>query len=469
MAAKAKNNAVEFWRIIFTFGVSYFHFNLMGMLLNEGKVPGVDFQPILTGGWVLGFFLFLTGYFMMAHYNRRADSIDSSKAHVYAWTYFWTRVKGLLPPLLLGTIFVFIVRNVAVGTPLVVIPTLLIRSLFEFFGLYQLGVTGMNDIASNADLVSFLANEGPSGFVAGMTSYSQNLWNGPGWYISAIIITSVVIYWVLCKNKDAYLGLFCPLIIIGAYGYMGLNGNMQWDETVTGFLMIPTKLIRVTAGICVGSLMWYVVQWIKEKEIAEKHALAWNALAVSFTVFMLFTLWNGVLWTENQNNFFLIVFTIIILVGQDVVNKALNNEFSAYCGRISLYWYVSHWGLVMLLPVLLPELDYLPLCGVYFVCCFVVSNVLMWLDNRLMKPLVAKASKEGDRKQVMVVFAAVFVLLLGSYVACQVVAPNAPAATQEAIEKFGVTVEKSDDSDDLSVILGQGASDENSSAESEKE
>lgn len=423
MAAKVKNNAVEFWRIIFTLGVAYFHFNLMGMLINAQRVPGKDFFPIMTGGWVLGFFLYLTGYFMMAHYTRREDSIDRAHAFKPAWNYFWTRIKGLLPALFLGTLFVFVLRNVAVGTPIEAIPTLLIRSLFEFFGFYQLGVTGMNDVAGNNMLTELLAGESPSGIRAGMMSGGTPLWNGPGWYISAIIIVSVIIYWVLCKNKDFFLGVFCPLMIVGCYGYMGLAAGMNWNRGELSFLMLPTNLIRVTGGICIGCLMWFVVDWIKSKKIAETYKTAWNVLSVALTAFMLYTLWFGVQWSENQHNVFLIVFTVIVLVGDDAVSKALNNKFSAYCGKISLYWYVSHWGLVMLLPVVFPDMDYLVMCGVYFVLSFVVANVLMLIDTKLFKPMIAAASK-GDCKRLVVAGVVAAVLLLGSYVAVQVTNPN---------------------------------------------
>lgn len=92
---------------------------------------------ILQGGWVLGYFLFLTGYFMMSSYMRKDAKglIDHENAYKPAWAYFWSRVKGLMPAFFLGTLFVFIIRNIAVGTPISMYPVLFFRSIFEFLDL----------------------------------------------------------------------------------------------------------------------------------------------------------------------------------------------------------------------------------------------------------------------------------------------------------------------------------------------
>ena len=397
---KVKNNAVEFWRIIFTIGVTFFHFNLFSRVRCLGpKRAGIcDF--ILQGGWVLGYFLFLTGYFMMASYMRKdaRGLIDHDNAYKPAWDYFWSRVKGLMPAFFVGTLFVFIIRNIAVGTPITMYPVLFFRSIFEFLGFYQIGMLGYHDVTSNADLSAMLFGaEGeaawPSGFRAGLVGSNTPLWNGPGWYISAIIVVAVILYWVLCKKKDFFLGVFCPAVIILGYGFYGLVAGESWTGMDANVLGMPVRVLRVMAGLCMGCLMYFVVEWLKEKQVSQKHKVFWNVFSIVLTVFILYFMWTGTQWNEMQNNAILLPLTAVILVGDDVISKFLSGplgKFSAFVGKLSLYWYISHWGWVFALPAFFLEMGYLPMAGLYVACSFVTAFILMLICDKCINPLINK-------------------------------------------------------------------------------
>ncbi len=47
---KVKNNAVEFWRIVLTIGVTFFHFNVFTNVMMLGRVPGETCPAIFAGG-----------------------------------------------------------------------------------------------------------------------------------------------------------------------------------------------------------------------------------------------------------------------------------------------------------------------------------------------------------------------------------------------------------------------------------
>ena len=396
MEKKVKNNTVEFWRMVFTIGVMFFHFNMFGRLLGMGEYPT---NAIFKGGFVLGFFLFLSGYFMMASFMKKDANgmINSKESYKHAWSYFWSRVKGLLPAMFLGTLVTFVLRNITVGTKLKDIPVYLYRAAYEFIGLYQIGMNGMSDSVSAGQLSEILAEEAPSGIMAGINSGATPLWMGPGWYISAIIVSSVIMYWILCKNKDFFIGVFCPLFIIGYYGWTGMNGYESSNiREYTSFLMLPGNIARVIAGMCIGCLMYFVVDWIKKNQIAENHKVGWNIFAVIVTGFTCYTLWAGIEWSETQNNFSLIIMTVICLVGSDVVSKFLNgplNKVSGGVGKLSLYFYVGHWGWVSFLPYAFPKMGYMQMAGLYVLLTAVTAVVIMILNDKVVQPLLKKIPK----------------------------------------------------------------------------
>lgn len=50
--------------------------------------------------------------------------------------------------------------------------------------------------------------------------------------------------------------------------------------------------------------------------------------------------------------------------------------------------YISHWGLVYLLPALFPEMAYLPMAGAYVVLSFVVANILIAICDKVISPAI---------------------------------------------------------------------------------
>lgn len=378
---KKKNNAVEFWRFIFTIAVAFGHFNSFAW---AGKISSEDF--IMSGGRILGLFLFLSGYFMMLSYQRKkakglTEGVSPAKQ---AWAYTGKRWLGLYPALLGGVTFAFIVRNWIAGTPLSKIPTLLAGSMFEFLGLFQLGVVGYNEQKTTEQLVQFINEGGVS-----------PLWNGPLWYISAILIVSVVIYYVLVKNEDFFIAFFCPIVIIGSYGYARLNQGADFLRTTTGWLGIPNNLLRVAAGMCIGCLMYFVVDYFKKKTFSKAMTATFTILNALLIVFFVYTIWNGIAWSEFANNAFIIPFTIILLVQKDLLSKLFDNKLSAYLGKLSLYFYCCHIVFVFLLPFLFPEMSYGTMAIVFVIACFIWSNIMMLFDDYVVTPLVRNRFKKA--------------------------------------------------------------------------
>ena len=73
----------------------------------------------------------------------------------------------------------------------------------------------------------------------------------------------------------------------------------------------------------------------------------------------------------------------------------------------------------------------LVMCGVCFVLSSIVSNVLMFIDTKLLKPMFAAASR-GDYKRLVITGVTAVVLLFGSYAAVQIVNPSFDFVNSEA-------------------------------------
>ena len=230
----SKISTIELWRFILVLAIALGHLNTF---IWQGKGETIFF----TGGRVLAFFMFLSGYFLMAHYKKQKNK-DASPAK-QAWQYTGKRFKALYPILFIGVLLAFIVRNAINGTRITQIFGVFMDSIWEFLGISQIGAVGLLELKS----MTFDISLGTS-----------QLWNGPLWYISALIIAGLILYYVVSKSEDFFAGFFAPVFIILTYASVGLT-DAGWDRTVLNAIEFPNGLARVMAGMCLGMLMYYIV------------------------------------------------------------------------------------------------------------------------------------------------------------------------------------------------------------------
>ena len=166
--ASKRNVAIELWRFLISIAIIGFH---VGWIIAR-SCNGTNGYWMETSNWFFGssevllIFTVTAGYFLVSHFRRRNEDKDYQKrsATSKAWEYTWSRIKGLLPVLIIGYIL-----GILISTKFYYpdynfqqICTMTINSVWEFLGFHAVG----------------LRSAGGEFF---------NL-NGTLWFISAIII-----------------------------------------------------------------------------------------------------------------------------------------------------------------------------------------------------------------------------------------------------------------------------------------
>ena len=374
----SKISTIELWRFILTLAIALGHLNTF---IWQGKGETLFF----TGGRVLAFFMFLSGYFLMAHYKKQKNK-DASPAK-QAWQYTGKRFKALYPILFIGVLLAFIVRNAINGTRITQIFGIFMDSIWEFLGISQIGAVGLLELKS----MTFDISLGTS-----------QLWNGPLWYISALIIAGLILYYVVSKSEDFFAGFFAPVFIILTYASVGLT-DAGWDRTVLNAIGFPTGLARVMAGMCLGMLMYYIVEYLRKKKFSELMTLTFSILHIGIAIFLLYTIYVGITWSEFTNGIILYVFCIVLLTNKDYISVLYNKSIICnFLGRLSLYYYALHIIFVFLIAYLFPELSYSS--SIIFNILFTTGAafILMCFDNYVITSLFRKEKvevKKSTRKK----------------------------------------------------------------------
>ena len=101
-----RNSAIEFWRFIIAIAIVGFH---IGFII-ANTCNGSNGYYLESSNWffgsseVLWIFTITAGFFMVSHFKKREADKEyrEQSASARAWQYTWTRIKSLLPVLIIG-------------------------------------------------------------------------------------------------------------------------------------------------------------------------------------------------------------------------------------------------------------------------------------------------------------------------------------------------------------------------------
>ena len=351
---KKRNVAIEFWRIFAAIAIVGFH---VGWIIARSCNPKTGYY-METSNWFFGssevllLFTITAGYFLVAHYKKLAKDpkYNERSAISRAFEYTWSRVKALLPVLILGYILGVVICTSFFYPDYGVKETIgmIFNSIWEFLGFHAVG----------------LRSTGGEFF---------NL-NGPLWFISAIIIVGYFIYWGLCKNEDVTSGFVAPILAIFTAGWWSYtdtraaqtawstfgsqlastNGMGGSATSATGTLGFNNGLIFVMIGMLIGVILYYVLELVKKKEIKNTWILTvlnlFFSIVLGWYIIYQPTYFNLQRWPVA---FLCIMVVALSLLNKDGLTKALNNDTTngllSYLGGLSLYVYMLHYPIAIMI------------------------------------------------------------------------------------------------------------------------
>ncbi len=337
--------SIDLWKFLFVIAI---------VINNINKVvwqeKGVSL--VFTGSLFASFFMFISGYFLMEHLKNDKSRKDCS---IKALNYTKKRISYVYPAMVGGITLAFVIRNIILKTNLRRIFRVFMNSLFEFLGLSQIGIKALN---------------------TGITG----LWNEPLWYLSALVIVSFILYYILAKNEDFFVGILAPVLIIINFA---LNSYQDFA--------FPLSLLRVATGLTIGILSYYVVNYFKKKKFSETLMMVFSILHIALAMFFIYTSYTGFSWNYYAYAFLMLIFAIVLLVNKDYVAVLYNDSSLCYfLGRLTLYFYCSHIGFAYLLAWMFPSMSYPAsiIFNLLFTGCW--SFIMMYVDDYVISPLFRK-------------------------------------------------------------------------------
>lgn len=369
IAVKQRNNSVDFWRLFLTFAIAMGHYTRIGIGFRGVDLTGVF--TIFNGGYIV-YFLLITGYFMMAGIQKQkvlgiVEQIGPEQA---SWNYLKSRFRALWPAFFVGNLFGFIVN--VVTNPEITSA----KDIFVYF---------------TSKIYVFMGIE-----TSGMTGSVSSL-GGATWYISAIFVTALPLFYLICKHEKAFKGWVGPMIVLIVWGYygiadMGMMGAFARNTLVFG--LFENSWVLGFASFCLGALLWYPVEKLKTASLSSFQKGCINIVAILLTVLFLWIsiINESLLPREDVALFFMAVFVIIILSGRDCVSKVLNKaSFFGKTGKFSLYMFTIHMPYAQRV---FPDIftvtadNYYLALVLYAASLVVITFIVMFITEKLIRPLL---------------------------------------------------------------------------------
>lgn len=353
---KTRNVAIEVWRFLIALAIIGFH---TGWIIARSCDGSLGYY-METTNWFFGssevllVFTLTAGYFMVSHFKKRNlyKEYASKSASSRAWDYTWSRVKALMPVLILGYIL-----GVIISTKFYYpdynfqqVCSMIINSAWEFLGFHSVGLRSVGNEFFNL--------------------------NGTLWFISAIIIVGYFLYWGLSKNEDFMSGIVAPFLFIFLSGWWcftdtraaqtawstfglqttstnGMGGSATSATAVIGF---NNGLLFVLLGMLGGMLLYYLIQKLKNHKFSGGAKIALTVVNLAASALLLWYTIYPPTWFELDR--WTVSLLCIIVIGLSLLNvdgltKILNNKTThglfEYLGGISLYIYMLHYPVAILI------------------------------------------------------------------------------------------------------------------------
>lgn len=298
MEQSQRNNAIEAYRFLFSIVVCLFHFRIKG----EFSSPNGAFN----GGYLgVEYFSVIGGCFLMESIRRGRAAMESGSALPDLVWRFAVRRFGRLYPHYLLTMIPFLALRVCVLRTLTV-KELVRDGFFEWFLLQSFG-----------------------------TSFVVLLF----WYVSALFLGSVLLYWLGLALKDHFpmvMAFAAPLIFSLFSRHCG-----TLDCTMAAAPLGSQGLWRVIAGLGLGCVVSCLVRWSRPA-VRGRFALLSAAGEAGLVLILL-----AIMYRTYRSPWDFIAAALLallvfsVLLGNSALTRLLDNPLSGFLGKISYGIYLN--------------------------------------------------------------------------------------------------------------------------------
>lgn len=331
---KGKSRAMEFYRFVCAVLILCYHCNWYSFWMIKDEFSG--FYLLVEMFFILSGFLMARGVRRNA---RQLQTVDPAEATAH---YIKGRLRRFLPHHILSWVLVALIRILLLKNvrPLQVLeigwPELLLVNIF--------------------------------GFVRG------EYINIVCWYLSALVFSSLVVYFLLVWNENAYIKVIAPVLLAVCYGTLyDRAGSLAATILFTQYSP-HLGFMRGLADMTVGCLAFRAFEWMEDVRFPNEDVWATVVEAAIFIACGLF-MYRG--WGKFDFLFVPLFFAFVISVfrGKSLFSRLFDNRLSEWLGKQSYAYFLNNFVVVLPYMYFFPETNVKAMCWFCVPVCLVVSVI----------------------------------------------------------------------------------------------
>lgn len=331
---KKHNGIISFWKFIFSIVILLFHF-----------FQKHNSNYFLTGYLGVEFFFLVSGYFM-AHDALKNCDTNENRIGYMTWQYIYCKVKYLFPYVLIAFFI-----------------SMLLKSTYRSFHIFQY-------IRSIWNLL-----------LIDMSGIITTQMSALTWYISAMLISMLVLYPLILKYKKNFIYICSPLIVLFVGGYYSHTyGDLSRVLSWNGFAY--AGLFRAFFEISLGTIIYLIVSKIKQIDFTKFGKFCFTLLELLCFIFVL------IICVGFKNYDFVVLFALAIAIIMALSEKTLlfhfaNNKVFYFLEKLSLPIYLNHSWIEDVVIRIAPNIGIVNQFFCVLIFTFLISVFMIWIIPKL--------------------------------------------------------------------------------------
>lgn len=343
---KTKHNGIiSFWKFMFSILIIIFHASY------RVASPG-DFLLFKHANVGIEFFFLISGWLMArSAFKSNENKSKNESLGEETFQYVWKKFKTFFPYMFVALIFslIYTYHNVEDLPINQVISTI--------WGLFLLEMTGMR-----------------SNLVIG----------GHTWYISAMLLSMMILFPLIKKYKKNFTYMIAPLIVFFIGGYISHKWvSLGSPYDMTGF--IYKGLLRAFFELSLGAILFEITNKIKNINFSKigRILLTLIELGGFISIFIVTNLEDA---SSKYDFVMLLILCISITIAfseKTIFLKFANNKLFYYLEKLSLPIYINHlWITFVVRDTIGKNLNYFQKVSVICIITIIFSMIIMQIIEK---------------------------------------------------------------------------------------
>ena len=296
-----RNGEIDLFRFIFAIIVFSFHFEYAPAIFKSGYL-------------CVEFFFVLSGYFLMQHIEKNSNHDFNPTKLVY--NYAKNRLKRLYVSYFIACVGAFLIRFIVLSD--ISLRTVINKGVWEILLLQTFGFEFSTTVI---------------------------------WYVSALLIASVIIYFLFLYLRNYFL----PVIFFGAFIILAfLYQENQQLSSMNNHLIVSDGLLRGLAELSLGCVMFKLIKTFPASLDKLRKVFFVPKYILLVVILYLMTKGSGI--KDFSCLIFFVVFIALLFLDESPVCKIFNNKLCYFLGDISYDFYLNQIIVIYFARVLPSEL-----------------------------------------------------------------------------------------------------------------